>query len=110
MTPGTIRLARLTLTTAVYLGALGALGYWGYHMHDRPGKLILGLGLPAVGGVLWWLFAAPKAFLFNPVLRGVTDVVVPGGGTVALYAAGKHHWAFAFAALAIAHVVLRHLP
>ena len=58
----TVRYVNLGLRFLLELGALVALGWWGFRVGGSTvGELILGLGLPLLAAIVWWLFVAPKA-------------------------------------------------
>jgi hypothetical protein len=85
------RVGNLGLAFALELAAIVALGYWGFQAGgSTAGKVLLGLGTPAVAIVLWALFAAPQASVSSPVLHWVTVVLVFGGAAVGLWASGQH--------------------
>jgi hypothetical protein len=85
------RVGNLGLAFALELAAIVALGYWGFHVGGSVGgKVLPGIGVPAVAIVLWALFAAPKATVSSPVLHWITVVLVFGGAAVALWTSGQH--------------------
>lgn len=94
----------LGLRFLLELGALAALGWWGAHAGASPGaRLALGLGAPLAAALVWGRFVAPRAPRRLPLpLRLVPEALVFGSATAALAAAGRPHWALAFALLAVA--------
>jgi len=99
--------ANLTVAFLLELCALAALGYWGLRTGTGPvTKAALGIGTPLVAAVLWGLFAAPRATFSIPLASLAVQLVVFGGATVALYAAGRHGLAITFVVLVVANSVL----
>ncbi|WP_406376121.1 YrdB family protein [Streptomyces sp. NBC_00647] len=78
------------LAFMVELAALACLSWWGFTVGHGPAPhILLGVGTPLLGTVLWWLFAAPKARLRPGLpLVLVVKAVVLGGGAAALYGVG----------------------
>jgi len=87
----------------VELCALGALGYWGFRAGSAAAvKIALGIGIPVLATVVWMIFGAPGAPRQLPGLRRlVLEVLILGGAALALYAAGSHVLALAFAAVVL---------
>src|SRR5260370_41110576 len=58
----TLKNANLALAFFLELGVLAALGYWGFYTGQGTlAKIGLGIGAPAVAGVVWGLFGAPRS-------------------------------------------------
>ena len=96
--------ANLGLRFLLELTALAALAYWGFDTGTSLlGDLVLGVGAPLVGAVVWGIWAAPRSAqrLTGWRLTAVQFLVL-GAGAVALVAAGH---AVAGAALAAVIVV-----
>jgi len=90
------------------LCALGALGYWGFRTGSATAvKITLGIGMPLLAAVLWMIFGAPGApkRLHGPWHIGL-EVLILGGAALALYAAGNHVLAVAFAAVVLVNEIL----
>ncbi len=98
-----LRSANLGLRFLLELASLAALAAWGFHTGDSlPADLVLGVGAPLAAAVLWGAFIAPKARFPVPLgVRVVLELVVFGSAAVALWAAGWHTAALAFAAAVI---------
>lgn len=93
----------LGLAFFVELAALIALGYWGFKTGQNiPVKIVLGLGAPVLGAVIWAIFGAPKSSM---QLQGVAylalQAVVFGAAAVALVAAGQRGLGIAYALVAL---------
>jgi hypothetical protein len=67
---------------------LAGLAYWGFQRGEGALAWVLGIGAPAVAGLLWGVFVSPKAI-----------VPVPGQTRVMI-----EFFLFGFAALALANV------
>ncbi|MEU6582497.1 DUF2568 domain-containing protein [Nocardia sp. NPDC046763] len=80
----------LELTAVVSSGILGWRGF------DASRRFVLVLVLPIVVAAVWGMFAAPEdpsrngevTVVVPGVVRLVIEVLVPGGGAVALWGAG----------------------
>lgn len=71
------------------LAALVALAYWGFTVPGATAtRVLLGVGLPVVGAVLWGLFAAPRAVVRRAPLAVGTKVLVFGAAVLALAVRG----------------------
>lgn len=96
------------LAFLVELAALACLGWWGFAVsHDEVLRILLAVGMPLLGMVLWSLFAAPRARL-RPRLSLVLVVkaVVLGGGAAALYGIGHPGAAVAMAVVVVANTAV----
>ncbi|MEV6898453.1 YrdB family protein [Amycolatopsis sp. NPDC051372] len=101
------RWGNLGLAFLLELAAIVALGYWGFHAGESTaGKLLLGLGAPAVGIGLWALFAAPTAKLHTPLLYALTVVVVVGGAGMGLWFSGLRTLGLLLPALFVANLAV----
>jgi hypothetical protein len=97
----------LAVRFALEIGALVALGYWGFDTGDSAIEdIVLGIGAPLVGAILWGLFVSPKAKYGSPVRKALFEAVVFGSATLALAAAGQALVAIAFAVVAVVDSVL----
>jgi hypothetical protein len=101
----------LTVAFLAELAALAALAVWGWSVGESTGsRVVLAAAAPAVAGVLWGVFAAPRAPVRVPVLTLLVKVVVFGGAVLALFAIG-HPWpAVALAAAALLSSLLSTPP
>jgi hypothetical protein len=103
----------LWLTVAFFaeLAALAALAVWGWSTGGSTGwRLALAVAAPAVAGVLWGVFAAPRAPVQVPALTVVVKLVVFGAAVLALVATGHPWWAAVLAAAALLSSVLSTPP
>jgi hypothetical protein len=93
------------------LAALAALAVWGWSVPDSTvWRLLLAVAVPAVAGVLWGVFAAPRAPVQVRALTLLVKVVVFGGAVLALVATGHPRLAIALAAAAVLSSVLSTPP
>ena len=72
--------------------AMAALGVWGWG--TSAGWLLVWLA-PLAAGVLWFLFASPKAPYGGTVARLTVKILVFSLASLALWAAGHPDWALA---------------
>jgi hypothetical protein len=101
----------LTVAFLAELAALAALAIWGWSAAASTGtKLLLAVAAPAVAGVLWGVFAAPRAPVQVLVLTLLVKVVVFGAAVLALVATGHPWWAAVLAAAALLSSVLSTPP
>ena len=57
-----LKALNLALAFALELAALAAFAYLGFNMGDSAViHVVLGVGMPLLGAVLWGIFAAPKS-------------------------------------------------
>src|SRR5579862_1975997 len=87
---------------------LVVLGWWGAKTGSTTAiAVLLGAGAPAAAGIVWGLFAAPKAKVRLP-LAGILAVkaLAFGSATVALYALGRQGEAEVFAAVTFVNTAL----
>ena len=57
-----LQAANLALAFLLELAALAAFAYWGFNTGDSTlVHVVLGIGVPVLGAVLWGIFAAPKS-------------------------------------------------
>ena len=81
-----------SLALIVELAMLGGLAWWGATVHGAIAvRVLLAVGAPLAAGVIWSLFAAPRARIRTSLL-GVLAVkaVLFGLAALAAYAAGLH--------------------
>ena len=100
--------ANLALTFLLELSVLAALAYWGWTAATNlTDKLGLGVGAPAVAIIVWTVFGAPRA---RRRLKGAAywalRIAFDAAGVLALYAAGLHLTAIAFAVVAAVNCAL----
>ena len=100
----------LTVAFAAELAALAALGHWGWATGAGAMRLLLAVGIPAVAGVLWGVFAAPSAPVQVVALAALVKVVVFGSAVAALAATGHPGLALLLAAAATASALLSTPP
>ena len=101
----------LTVAFLAELAALGALALWGWSVGGSTGwRLLLAVVAPAVAGVLWGVFAAPRAPVQAFVLTLLVKFVVFGGAVLALFATGHPRLAVALAAAALLSSLLSTPP
>ena len=86
---------------------LGVAGWQAADSHVAGAALAI--GLPVLAGVLWGLFAAPRALVPSAALRVLTQVLVLGGGVVAGFLVLPTLWALAFAVVVLANSVLMYV-
>ena len=72
-------------------------------------RVLLGIGMPVVAGVLWGLFAAPRARVSSSPLRLATNVLVLGAGVVAGFLVLPLPWALVFAVVVVVNLVLMYV-
>ena len=101
----------LALAFALELCALAAFGWWGWHTGDRTAThVLLAIGAPTAGAVLWGLLAAPRAPLRTPVLTVLTEVAFYLAAAGALQATGHPRLAGALLTLVVLDTLAVHLP
>jgi len=100
----------LALAFALELCALAAFGWWGWHTGDRTAShVLLAIGAPTAGAVLWGLLAAPRAPLRAPVLAVLAEVAFHLAAAGALRATGHPRLAGALLALVVLDSLAVHL-
>lgn len=99
--------ATLTVRFLLELCALVALGVWGWHAADGVPRILLAVGAPLLGAVVWGTWVAPKARrrLTDPG-RLVVEAVVFGAAVIGLAASGLVGRAGALAAVVVVDEVL----
>ena len=100
----------LTVAFASELAALAALGHWGWVAGSGAARLLLAIGVPAVAGVLWGVFAAPTAPVQIAAVTLLVKLLVYGSAVGALAATGHPRLALLHAAAAVAGSLLSSLP
>ena len=101
----------LTVAFLAELAALAALAVWGWSFPDSTAaRLGLAVVVPAVAGVLWGVFAAPRAPVQVLALTLLVKLVVSGGAVLALFATGHPRMAIALAAAALLSSLLSTPP
>lgn len=103
--------ANLALRFTMEICSLIALGYWGFQTGQNVLiKILLGIGLPLIAAVIWGTFVSPKARMRLPEIgRLFIEILVFGGGTLALYLAGRPTLAAIFGVLVLIHLPLTFL-
>ncbi|MER6788288.1 YrdB family protein [Streptomyces sp. NPDC000658] len=90
-----MKAANLGVLFLIELGAVAAAAWWGA---STAWPWLLGPAAPAVLIVAWALLGSPRArFRTRGVGRAGFELLWFGAGVGALYAAGAHGWALAFA-------------
>ena len=104
----TVRYVNLGLRFLLELGALVALAWWGFHVGDSTvADLVLGLGLPLLAAIVWWLFVAPKARFPVPLkVRAPIEVAIFLAAVLAFWGVGQGGLAAAFAVAAVVSELL----
>ena len=104
----------LALRFLLELVALFGLGAWGWYSTDSAGRFLLVLGVPLLAAAAWSAFAVPD----DPSRSGRAPVAVPGwvrlaleilvlgGGALALHHAGFERAGLVFAVLAGLHYAI----
>ena len=72
-------------------------------------RLLLGIGLPVVAGILWGVFAAPRARVESEPLRFFTKLLVLGAGVVAGFVVLPVVWAVVVAVVIVVNLVLMYV-
>ncbi len=72
-------------------------------------RVVLAVGLPVMAGVLWGLFAAPRARVESGTLRLLTQVLVLGAGIVAGFVVLPVGWALLVGAVVTVNLVLTYV-
>ena len=101
----------LTVAFLAELAALAAFALWGWSVGGSTGwRLLLAVAAPAVAGVLWGVFAAPRAPVHVPTLALLVKLLVFGAAVLALLAT-DHPWlAIVLAAAALLSSLLSTPP
>ncbi|MGZ0149953.1 YrdB family protein [Kribbella sp. WER1] len=100
--------ANLLLAFLVELLALGIFARWGWHTGGTTAtRLLLAVGLPVVGAVLWGLFAAPKATR-GQLARWIVKVLVFGLAGAALWSLGHPLLGIVFVVVVAANLAIIH--
>jgi hypothetical protein len=105
----TVRYVNLGLRFVLELGALAALGWWGVHVGgSTAAELVLGLVLPLLAAVAWWLFVAPKARFPVPLrVRAPIEMAIFLAAVLAFWGVGHGRLALTFAvAAAVSELLL----
>ena len=100
--------ANLALAFFLELGVLVAPGFWGFHTGlTLPGRIALGIGVPALAIVVWALFGAPTAtWHLEGIARLILQIIFFGSGALALFAAGQRILGVVFALIFVLNYVL----
>jgi hypothetical protein len=97
-----LKTANLGVRFLLELAALAALAYWGSQTGSLPVSIVLAIGAPLAGAVLWGIFAAPKS---RHRLRGARRLIVEipffGAAAAGLAAAGQWVLAVIFAVVVV---------
>ena len=103
-----IKGANLALRFLLEIGALVAFAYWGFSVGDGwAGKLLLGIGIPLLVGIIWSIFVAHRSAVSTPVAaKGILGLIILEAAAVALAAAGRAAVAVAFGGIVVINAVL----
>ncbi|GGJ12418.1 YrdB family protein [Streptomyces brasiliensis] len=105
----TAKAVNLGVLFLLEIGVLAAVAYWGFGVVDT-GRFLLAVLGPGLLGWLWGLFGSPRArFKLHGAARVAFETLWFGTGVVALYAAGRHTWALAFAVVCVLSKTLAHV-
>jgi hypothetical protein len=101
----------LTVAFLAELAALAAFAVWGWSLGaSTASRLVLAVALPAAAGVLWGVFAAPRAPVQVLALAVLVRVLVFGGAVLALVVTGHPRLAAVLAAAAVLSSLLSTPP
>ncbi|MBN9154858.1 MAG: YrdB family protein [Microbacterium sp.] len=90
------------LVFACELFAFATFAFWGFAAWPFPWNIVMGIGTPVVGILLWALFVSPRAVLHvHPYVRAVIELLVFAGATIALWSMGLTWIGLVFALVAI---------
>jgi hypothetical protein len=106
--PVPLHVANEALAFLMELAMLAALAWWGATRGGgRIAEVLLGVGAPLAGAVVWALFAAPKARIRLP-MAGVLAVkaLAFGSAVAAIAAMGRYRLAACFAAVALGNTAV----
>ena len=89
-----LKTANLGVRFLLELAALAALAYWGSQTGPLAVSIVLAIGAPLAGAVLWGFFAAPRS---KHRLRGARRLIVeiPFFGAAAAGLAATGQWVLA---------------
>ncbi|MFV2171983.1 YrdB family protein [Actinomadura sp. LOL_016] len=106
--PGPLHVVNEGLAFLIELAAFAAIAWWGFTVGDAVlVNVVLGIGGPAAGIVLWGLFAAPKArFDAGLPIVLLVKALVFAAAALAVLGVGHPVLAAAFAATALVNTVL----
>lgn len=101
----------LALRFVLELAALAVLAVWGWSQHEGIVRVLLAVGLPLLGGVVWAVFRVPgdggaPIIVVSGVLRLLIELVLFAFAASLLYSAGQQTVAIVFAIVVIVHYVL----
>lgn len=103
--------ANLALRFALELAALGALGWWGSTLTDAWWRWVAAFVVVAGAAWVWGTFAVPGdpsrgsdgVVVVSGAVRLALELVVLGGGALALRAVGRPSLYLAFVLLLVVH-------
>jgi hypothetical protein len=106
-----IKPTNLALRFLLEIASLIAIGYWGFYRgQNLLQDILLGIGLPFVMAVIWGMFVSPKARMRLPEIgRLAIELLVFGGGVLALFGVGRPTLATILAVLVLIHLPLTFL-
>jgi hypothetical protein len=89
------------------LAVLGSIAWWAFSTRRGALRWVLGIGLPVLVAAVWATFVNPEGShaTTDPVRLGL-EILVLGGGAVALAAAGRRRPADVFGAVVALHLAL----
>ncbi|MEV8377593.1 YrdB family protein [Kribbella sp. NPDC056861] len=101
------RWSNLGLAFAVELAGLAIFAWWGWSSGGSTVlRIVLAVGLPAIGIVVWGQFAAPTANYGNPAVTAIVKIAFFGLAGLALWALDHHVLATAFVLVVAANFVI----
>lgn len=106
-----IKPINLLVSFLLELGLLALAGYWGFQTGEgHPVKYVYAIALPAIIGLLWGIWAAPKSKrrLKNPA-RTVFKLTMMALAVFFAYDTGHPIWALTFAVITAVNVSLAYL-
>ncbi len=97
----------LALRVLMEAGIVVALGWWGFHTGgSTASRIVLALGVPAVGFGFWGLVDFRRAGRAAEPMRLVQELAVSGLAAVAWYASGRHVLGWALGGVSIVYHAL----
>ena len=84
------------------LFAIVSLGIWGFLSWSMPWNIVVGIGAPMIGILLWALFRSPKAvFHIDPYGKALIELAVMGAAALAWWDLGVPFVALVFGVIAV---------
>ena len=96
--PGVIDIVRLL----VALVAFGSLALWGFTSFGLPWNIVIGIGAPVIGILVWALFLSPRAVLpVHPFVQSFVELLIYVSVTAAWWSMGQPWIGLAFGVVAV---------